>query len=410
MSRQFTKLVLVYLFCFSGGTAVADNPAASASAWNQWLYQQILKHPEVVAASEKLQSASFGTKALGKPLYNPELATEVEREGDDRNITLGVSQSIDWWDKQKGRKQQASLSYSAAHLGYQTVVQEKLAEALLSLSNLKAAEARQRQARDQEAQMDAFLTLVEAQQKSGDLGQIDAELTYLALSQRLQESAEADAELAQAKGALRNLLPDAQGSQDAIPEEFWRQIRNQNTSLLVDQHPSVKTAYAEWQAVQAQAEVVKNETRADPTIGLSGGKAGDDNTVGLSLSIPLYIRNSYTAEAQAARREALAAEASYQAVRQNQRAQLEASQATLDAYETRYQRWRQLIEPRLRNSAIALEKQWRAGDLSTPDYLLALKGRAESMQTGIQLETEWHNAVIDWLTQSGQLLASVHPQ
>lgn len=420
MSRIATKVMLASILLFVASTSLAEillaenhldkTQGESPQVWNRWLYQQILKHPAVVAESEKLQSANFAAQAQGKPIYNPELATELEREGEDRNLSLGVSQTIDWWDKQQVRKQQAELSRDAMHVSYQAVIQEKIAEALMALSSLKTAETRQRLAREQEAQMDAFLKLVEAQQKSGDLGQIDAELAYLAMSQRLQDSAEADAQLAQAKGALRALLPQASGAQNAIPDAFWKPQRDNSPTRLVEQHPLVKKAYAEWQATLAQADVIKREAKADPSLGLSGGKAGDDNTVGLNLSIPLYIRNDYSAETQAARREALAAEASYQAARQTQLALLEASASILDAYETRYQRWRTLIEPRLSNAATSLEKQWRAGDLSTPDYLLALKDRAESLQTGINLESEWHNAVIDWLTQSGHLIASVQPQ
>ena len=410
MLRKHARMILAgMLLLASYFPLTVQSRENDAREWNQWLYQQVLKHPDIVAEREKMHSAFYDAGALEKPLYNPELETEVEREGDDRNITLGVSQTVDWWGKQEARRQQAGFTRDAAEITYRTLIQEKMAEALTALSNEAIANKRQAIAREQEAQLDAFLKLVEQRQKSGDLGEIDAELTYVSMSQRLQESAEADAQRAQATAAMKSALLGG-ASAMAIPDEFWSQARDDDHQRLAEQHPKVQQARAEWKSLEAQAAVVKRDTKADPSIGINGGKAGDDNTIGLTLSIPLYIRNNYRAEAQSARQQALAAESQYLSLRQKQVALLDASRATLNAYEARYARWHTLMHTRIANSAALLDRQWRAGDLSTPEYLLVLKERSESLQAGLTLEAEWHNAVIDWLVQSGQLINSVQPK
>ncbi len=410
MLRKYVRMILAgTLLLASYFPLIAQCRENDARDWNQWLYQQILKHPDIIAEREKMQSAFYDADALEKPLYNPEMETEVEREGDDRNVTLGVSQTLDWWGKQAARRQQASVTRDAAQIAYRTLIQEKMAEALTALSNGVIANKRQAIAREQEVQLEAFLKLVEQRQKSGDLGEIDAELTYVAMSQRLQESAEADAQLAQATAALKSALLGG-STATVIPDDFWREARDDDHQRLAEQHPKVQQARAEWKSIEAQADVIKRDAKADPSIGLNGGKTGDDNTVGLTLSIPLYVRNNYHAEAQAARQQALAAESQYLSLRQKQVALLDASRSTLQAYETRYARWHTLMHARIANSAALLDRQWRAGDLSTPEYLLALKERSESLQAGLTLEAEWHNAVIDWLVQSGQLINGVQPK
>lgn len=410
MFRKHARMILVgTLLLASYFPLTVQSRENDAEDWNQRLYQQILQHPDVIAEREKMQSAFYDADALEKPLYNPEMTTEAEREGDDRNLTLGVSQTLDWWGKQAARRQQASVTRDAAQIAYRALIQEKMAEALTALSNGVIANKRQAIAREQEVQLEAFLKLVEQRQKSGDLGEIDAELTYVAMSQRLQESAEADAQLAQATAALKSALLGGRTA-TAIPDDFWRQARDDDHQRLAEQHPKVQQARAEWKSIEAQADVIKREAKADPSIGLNGGKAGDDNTVGLTLSIPLYVRNNYRAEAQSARQQALAAESLYLSLRQKQVALLDASRSTLQAYETRYARWHTLMHARIANSAALLDRQWRAGDLSTPEYLLALKERSESLQAGLTLEAEWHNAVIDWLAQSGQLINGVQPK
>lgn len=378
------------------------------TAWNHWFYQQILQHPEVVSEREKMNAQLSTTEARDQPLYNPELEAEVEREGDDNNSRIGVNQTLDWWDKRGARQNQGNHARQAAQTGYQQVLQQKIMEALLAINDWQSAQQRVTFAREQESQLDALLALVEQRQKTGDLGQIDAELALLTLAQLLNDSADAEAQLAKAGATLKALFPERSTATITIPEAFWQQQRRGvDPAQQVDRHPRVTQALAEWNAAKAQADVAARDAKSDPTVGINGGKSGEDNVVALTLSIPLALRNDYRAEVRAASQEALAAEAHYYQARRQQVALLEGSEAALKAYAGRHERWRTVMQTRVGNSAALLEKQWRTGDLSTPDYLLALKERGESLQAGIELESEWHQAVLEWLLESGQLIDAI---
>ena len=55
------------------------------------------------------------------------------------------------------------------------------------------------------------------------------------------------------------------------------------------------------------------------------------------------------------------------------------------------------------NSGELLKRQWKTGDLSTSQYLQALKQRIEGIQAGIVLDEESKLASINWLYNSGQI-------
>ena len=66
-----------------------------------------------------------------------------------------------------------------------------------------------------------------------------------------------------------------------------------------------------------------------------------------------------------------------------------------------------MTQNRIENSADLLKRQWRSGDLSTTDYLLALNQRAQSMLAGIELEKQTKQALIDVLQESARLMNEI---
>ena len=143
--------------------------------------------------------------------------------------------------------------------------------------------------------------------------------------------------------------------------------------------------------------------------GISHGRAerrrdGGENLVGLTFSIPLNVRNNYSAETRAANRRALEAEARFQALYRKRQYDLAGARASWKRYDKQLRRWKELSQGRVQRSADLLEKQWQVGDLSTSEYLQALGQRAESLKTGIELEKQAQLGLIELLSQSGELI------
>lgn len=382
---------------------------AETSSWSAWLASQIQLHPEVLAAREQLLGSNASADAAEQLLYNPELSTDLERNGEEDNYRVGVQQTIDWWDRRGARRQQAGFMRSAAEALYQQQVLDKTAEALAALVEWHADNRAAAIAQAQQQQLNTLLELVEKRQRAGDLGSIDAELTFLSLSQQLAQVAEVEAALQKAESRVRELLPQWTTERGGIPEDFWPSQPDSTSDQELLRHPAVASAQARWRSLKEEAEVTRRAARAEPTVGLNAGRDGGESVAGLTLSIPLNIRNNFSAETRAAERTALEAEARFQAIYRKQRFDWQAAQAAWQRFEQQYRRWQELVQGRIENSADLLERQWRSGDLSTTDYLLALNQRAESLLAGIELEKQTRLALTEALLQSGRLTASLPP-
>ena len=401
--RCITVWAVFTLFYPVSALAESTNPN-----WEAWLLAQVEQHPEIIAARELMNSSYSLADARERPLYNPELDTEYEREGESNNYRLGVNQTLDLWGKRNTRKQQAGFSRALAQQNYELIVQQKIAESLQTLIEWQAASKQSELALQQETQMDTLISLVTERQRTGDLGQVDAELTLLSFSQRLNDTAQAQAQLRQVEARLRELLPDWSAQAGGIPNNLWEKASVFSASAeqaeqWLNSHAAVAAARAEWEVLQQSAELASLETKADPTVGINAGKSAGDNVVALTFSMPLNIRNNFNAEARAANQEALAAEAQYMAIKRRQKFAIEASQAALQEYQLRFERLQGLMQGRGERSGSLLEMQWQSGDLSTTEYLLALQQRSEGLVAGIELDTQFQLARIDWLLQIGQL-------
>lgn len=406
MTWQQTRFVFVVALLALGSPVVtADN--ISDITWNNWFATQVEQHPDVIAARERMNSAFSTAENLEQPLYNPELETEYEREVDADNYRVGLSQTIDWWDKRSVRQQQAVFDRAVARNEFQVIRQRKAAAALNAITDWQSASELAALARDQERQLDSLLSLVQSRLDTGDLGQLDTELTYLGLSQRLFDTAQAQAQLSQAQARVLELLPAWAPQWAQIPDQLLSLKVTPENDTWLDRHPVVLSARWEWEALQQAVELARLDTRAEPTVGINAGRSTEGDVAALTLSIPLNIRNDYSALARAASQRALAAEAHYRAIRQQQQAAITSAEATLQAYQKQFERWQSLMQGRSEHSGELLERQWSSGDLSVTEYVLALQQRSEGLGAGIALRTEYQLARIDWLLQTAQMGAQL---
>jgi adhesin transport system outer membrane protein len=394
---------LALLISCSASMSVSCFAYAQTTLSSVWLDQQINKHPDIVSARE-LMNAEF-SKAQGSklPLYNPELSTGYEREGDGNNFNIGISQTIDLWDKQAVNAAIGDKILTAASKKFTYTVAQKKSEALKALINWQLAMEKSLLAFEQEQQLEILLNIVTKRQQAGDLGQVDAELTFLNLSQLLNTTAQIQTQLTQAEAEVNELLPDWLPDTQVYPEQGLGVTNFQVVEPWLMQHPQVLVAQALWQMQKSSAQYAMLETKSDPTIGFSAGKNDDDNVIGVTFSMPLKIRNDYKATATAKNQQAIAAEANFRSVIRKQKYLIQASTASLISNKKYLGRWQALMQGRGKHSAQLLQKQWQIGDLNTSDYLLALQQRAEGLYAGIELQARFKLSEVQWLLDVGQL-------
>lgn len=408
MYWQLPKYFFIVCFCaliFSNSVFAAP----TKSTWTAWFVDQINQHPDAVAARETMNAALSMAQSHERPLYNPQLETEIERVGSDDIYRIGISQTIDWWDKRGMRQQQADFARIAAQQDYQLVLQQKYVQALQTLVDWQAAQQQAQLAHEQETHLDTLFNLVKKRQQAGELGLVDAELAFLSFAQRLNATAQSIVQFKKAEARLHELLPNWSSERAQIPESIWTAINTTPLNLWIDNHPSVMAARAKWEMLQKAAELAQRETQADPTFGINAGKEGNEDALALTLSIPLNVRNDFSAQARSAGQEALSAQAHYHAIRRKTEIAIEVAQTVLHEYQRRVERWQILMQGRDQNSGDLLETQWRSGEMSTTEYLLALQQRADGLMAGIDLRTQYQLARIDWLLQTGQIITALMP-
>ena len=410
LSKRFVFGCLCILY-FPGSVLASSSDSSSI----RWFESQIQQHPEVVAAREHKNAALSIAESYGKPLYNPEFETELEREGEADNYLLGISQTIDWRDKRDTRRQLASADRTIAEQTYESVVQQKSAEALQSLIGWEAASQLAELAVNQERQLGTLLELVKQRQQAGDVSQLDAEMTILGLSQTFSSTAQALSQLKKEEAHLRELLPEWSPEAVQVPEiaQFVvTTISNKPAQIgqWLNAHPLVMVSRAEWDASKQSAVLTNKEAKADPTVGINGGQSDKENVIALTFSIPLNVRNDFSAESKAASQEVSAAEAQYYATHRKQKFAIQAAYGTLQQYQKHSDRWQKLMQGRGKRSENLLKKQWISGDLSTTEYLLALQQLTEGLTAGIELLTQFQLARIEWLLQTGQINTALQSQ
>ena len=69
-----------------------------------WLNSRINKNPKVIKTKELLKASSHRANNLTQASCNPELEASYEQKGDFDNYSIGLSQTIDIWDKQSSNK------------------------------------------------------------------------------------------------------------------------------------------------------------------------------------------------------------------------------------------------------------------------------------------------------------------
>lgn len=383
--------------------------STSASAYeasrlsSEWLTQQINKHPDIISANENMNAVFSSVKDAKLPLYNPELASEFERGGANNKFTVGVNQTVDWWDKRSLNTRQADFRAIKATKQFEYLVQQKLAQALSALIMWQSTTHKAQLAFAQERQLDTLLEIVSKRQKAGDLGQVDVQLAYLNQSQLLNESAKVQAQLKQATATLNELLPDWTPSMAMLSADGFGISNTALSDEQIEQHPLIAQARAQWKVEQTQANQASLAAKADPTFGVNVGKNAGDNVIGLSFSMPLNVRNNYDDRVAMFRQQANAAQANYHAVFRQQKFQIKANTDILHSNKRYLARWQQLMNGRAETSANVLQKQWEIGDFNTADYLMALQQRTQGLYAGIELKTTFRISEVEWLLSAGKI-------
>lgn len=382
------------------GTLPASAETRMAPALPAFVRTVLEDNPKLQAARSAVDAAQARTRGAAKPLYNPKLEFDAETAESD-TASLGVTQAIDWADKRGARQGIAAFEAEAARAEFEAIRQQLTAELLAALGRYHSADALDRLARQRVDLMRRFLALAEKRRRAGDLNQVELDLARLAHTQSLLQQAQASAERTDAEQALVAVTGAARQAWPALPERL-PEPTSFDAQKLLDTLPVMQAQRARVAAARATVTLRRREQRPDPRLGLRGGREGSEGLVGLSLSIPLYVRNDFRAETQAANAQLIEAQQTGQDAYRRAQARLTSAAARYRLTYDAWAAWEQSGQPSLSSQSTLLERLWQAGELSTADYLLQLDQTLETRASALELRGQLWRSWFDWLDASGQ--------
>lgn len=379
--------------------APAPLQSALADAWR--------RHPDSAAIDARMAAARARLTAAGQPIYNPEAEFTADDEGPDRTLTGGVKLTLDLGGKRGARRDAASARLDVSQAQARITRRDFARRWLTSLADVLSSRERLQIG---ERRLDAvrrFADIAKKQFAAQDISGLERDLAQLALDEALAEQSTLVSEQAEARARFRAVGGDPDSvALAALPTAQLPERVPATTD--VTRLPDLLALQAEAQAAQRDIVVAKKNRIADPTVGLHTGTIQfdgrrRDRVAGISVSIPLHVRNSYRAEVSAAEADAAVAEAEVARLR----LQLEADQrSAIDGYVAARSAWAQWSSSRGTNSdrrSALLEKLLRGGDISPSDFLLQLRQTLDTQLAGAALEARvWRNWT-DTLAATGQL-------
>ena len=389
----------------------AATPLASPSSLAPLPLRQAVRsaweaHPQSRQTEAILAAAHARVDAAGRPLYNPEVDLDAEREGVDRTTTAGLSLTLDLSGKRRVRTDAAAARLDQATAEARIRRRDFTRQWFASWAAVQTAQQRVLTGERRIGLVTRFADLAQKQFDAGDVSGLERDLALLARDEAEAEQSQLLAERAEAEGQFRQVGGDpAAAAGLALPSDG---LSLPAGSIAGVEHlPDWQAASAASTVAQREIDVAKRNRIADPTVGVRGGRVdyGDqrDNVIGVSISVPLFVRNTYRAEVVAAQADADAADAEAGRVRIVLAAEQRRAIESYTAAQAAWARWSRSRGTDIDRRADLLEKMWREGELSTADYLLQLKQTLDTALAGAELEARLWRGFTDYLAATGQL-------
>jgi len=353
-------------------------------------------HTRLAAARRDYAASQYQALGLSRPLYNPEIGGEaVSGEVDEYN--LSISQTISTGGKKDARRQLGASGQALVYAQFEQLRHEIVIEILHAQVDYKASFAKVELAQRRSDLMRQFLDTAQKRYSVGDMGESEVNLARVALATALDNLAEANKNLADAESAL--LVASQQRN-----ASIWPDIEETPTSLVMPADfrsiPAVHLAHLTTDVANANAKLADAFRKPDPNFEVRVGKEGEDNLLGVTFTVPLFVRNNFSNEHLAALDAENAASMRANALELETSIQLTVLKKAYETSLGNWQGWQELIIGQLGSALNLNDRLWESGEISTSDYLLQLDRLLESSEAGINLRFRVQQIWVDWLDVS----------
>lgn len=382
----------------------AGTVRASDAALTRFVQFVVDANPRVQAAQAALDAGSAFQSAAERPLYNPSLDFYAENAV-DQTRGLGISHTFDWGGKRSARSAVANSDRLAIEATYVATRQLVTIELLSGLAAHQTGAEREGLATERVKLMGEFAALAKRRYNAGDMTQVELNLANLVYSDALMQRATVASDLAESRARVRAVTPvsTSMSQWPTLNPALPSLPKSSDHQPLLLALPEVLVSQRQVDAVSSLVELRQREKRLDPTVSLIGGREDDSTLIGLNLSLPIPVRNSFSYEVEAARAQHQQAQQLADDVLRRARARLESAseryQLALDAWGE----WRRSGQTSLQAQGKQLRRLWQAGELSTTEYLVQISQTIDTQGNAVDLRLALWRAWFEWLAASGQV-------
>jgi len=390
-----------------------DPPVSASVSLTSFVQQAVETNPAIQAAKANVAAAKARHRAANQPLYNPEVTAEAQ-SAIDKTYSVGLNQTVDWANKRDARTQ---VGFADSQVATAQLTNLRLQLTADILNALAAYQANQRVvllAKQRTALLQQFVTLTQKRYTTGDIARVDVDLAQLALSEALAQQANAEVNLNQALQKLRATTGFNRAQWPVFSSRLpLLQLREGEIEALLYRLPILHILHNQYLSALKRIQLAEKQRYPDPTIGIQGGRqiGAESNKplVAVSVSMPLFVRNTYRAEVDSANLDAIEAGQKRNDMARQARAEIKSSAERYQALYQANQQWQQTAGKPLSDGVELIVRLWQAGEISITDYLVQVKQRLDSQIAGAELKGRTWQAWVEWLKASGQLDTWLNP-
>ncbi len=387
---------------------VAQGSHVPSPALVELIQNSLSDNPELQALKAELKSARATLRASNQAIFNPELEFDYEDIDSTKNsdgsisdgattTTLGINQTIDWGDQRGSRTAVASASLQKNIASYRLANQTFISELLSRQAEFQTRNELSRLSNETLAIMQEFREISENRYEAGDLTQVELNLALLSHNQSLMQQANSTANASEARANLSAFLGFLPAVSIQLPEQLPAPEFNGKLDDLLQNLPIVQIQKAELNIAKNQVNLRKSEKAWNPTIGVRAGKEEDASLIGFNLSIPLNVRNTFSAEVDAAQQQSIAIEQRTHLAYRNIRARVTSTTKRYSNLLMAWNHWRISGRSSVDQQLVLIKQLWKTGDISAADYILQLKQALETRATGVELRNQLWQVSFEWM-------------
>jgi len=383
--------------------SISTSSFASSPALSQFMQEVWQNNPSIQAAEAALLAAKSRKQAASKAIYNPELDFDLERTAVN-TFSLGINQTLDRGNKRAAATSKADAEIQASEAELKARRLQVSAEVLNALVGLQYVDKLQQLAKQRVLLMQNLVNNTESRQSAGDVGLQNLALARVALSEAKMQLANTAAQKAKNLGQLQIATGFFVKHWPALASEPPAPAPSlSNLEKYLNQLPELNRLKAMLLASKSNLRLSQANRKSDPSFGVRGGMDGEDALLGVSVSMPLFVRNNFRAEVEVANQERFQIENTLMSAIRSAEATLNASHRQYQIVFDAWQSWKQNGINNLDEQMKLIQAIWKSGEMNTTNYLIQAKQNVDAQETAVELSTQMWNAWIDWLVASGEL-------